>query len=465
MNPHHENDTTQNDIARAGNLIIGPWLDKVAEDLDAAGPIDLQKISKTILKYRQELLGSVAHALLEPILETFSKQEVTCCPGCNKHIRKKRDDNRTVSTLLGSTTISRPYFYCSDCKFGFHPADEALKLTEEFHQADIQEKLAKLTGKMTFEDAAETFTELTGIKVGNHLAHKNLERLSDSSSIEIVLPTKEEISEKIAVVTKELDEKPIMVVAVDGAFAPTRPPGKRNKKRGPGAWKEVKGFRIYLQGKSDRIVQLMSWHQIQNADELGSDLKFAAQLIPQDRVKIALLGDGAAWLWTRMKECFPDGKQILDYYHCSERVHQAAVAQFGQNSKAKEWAELAMVKLDLALVNTVVLDLKELSPRSPDANFEIQKLVTYLQNQKEKIGYKKAKGEGYPIGSGGIESSNKTICHKRLKLSGAWWLVECGNNMLRVRCALINKTYEKVIEKYLSKKLVPKVTKRQVFDI
>ena len=43
------------------------------------------------------------------------------------------------------------------------------------------------------------------------------------------------------------------------------------------------------------------------------------------------------------------------------------------------------------------------------------------------MNYKQVKKGGYPIGSGGIESSNKTVCHTRLKRSGAWWYVEQAN--------------------------------------
>ena len=43
---------------------------------------------------------------------------------------------------------------------------------------------------------------------------------------------------------------------------------------------------------------------------------------------------------------------------------------------------------------------------------------------------------GYPIGSGGIESANKFICHVRLKRSGAWWLKPNCNSMLKLRCSI-----------------------------
>ena len=59
---------------------------------------------------------------------------------------------------------------------------------------------------------------------------------------------------------------PILVVAADGAHAPTRPKAGRKTKRGPGRWREVKGFRLYLVGDDERIVQLASWHQIQEAE-------------------------------------------------------------------------------------------------------------------------------------------------------------------------------------------------------
>jgi hypothetical protein len=35
-----------------------------------------------------------------------------------------------------------------------------------------------------------------------------------------------------------------------------------------------------------------------------------------------------------------------------------------------------------------------------------------------------------------------------MKSSGAWWAKETGNEMLRIRCAQYNGTYDRVYEKY-----------------
>jgi hypothetical protein len=111
--------------------------------------------------------------------------------------------------------------------------------------------------------------------------------------------------------------RPVLVVASDGAEVPTRPEvDSRAQKRGPGEWKEAKGFRIYLVGQ-DRIEQILSWHQVATEEEFGEVIRFAATLIPVEQVRVALVGDGAKWLWTHRKAAFPTGKEILDYYSIS----------------------------------------------------------------------------------------------------------------------------------------------------
>lgn len=68
-------------------------------------------------------------------------------------------------------------------------------------------------------------------------------------------------------------------------------------------------------------------------------------------------------------------------------------------------------------------------PYSKLAKEEIRKLIGYLRNNREKTHYRGDRIGGYPIGSGGIESANKFICHTRMKRSGAWWVKETGNEM------------------------------------
>ncbi|EFK11576.1 conserved hypothetical protein [delta proteobacterium NaphS2] len=95
---------------------------------------------------------------------------------------------------------------------------------------------------------------------------------------------------------------------------------------------EAKGFRSYLLADDRIIIHVASWHQIQNEEQFGRDLAYVASIIPQDQVRIALIGDGADWLWKHMKACFPQGRQVLDYYHCAEHIHKVAKVQYGESS-------------------------------------------------------------------------------------------------------------------------------------
>jgi hypothetical protein len=56
--------------------------------------------------------------------------------------------------------------------------------------------------------------------------------------------------------------------------------------------------------------------------------------------------------------------------------------------------------------------------------------------------YREALAEGLPIGSGEIESAHRYVAQKRLKLPGAWWLVEHAEHMLALRINRLNGDWE-----------------------
>ena len=89
-----------------------------------------------------------------------------------------------------------------------------------------------------------------------------------------------------------------------------------------------------------------------------------------------------------------------------------------------------------------------MEPKTEETEEKITKLCNYLSDHENKTRYGAAKRAGYHIGSGAIESSNKFISNTRLKRSGAWWYINNANNMLKIRCAKYNGTYDTIVEKY-----------------
>jgi hypothetical protein len=238
------------------------------------------------------------------------------------------------------------------------------------------------------------------------------------------------------------------MIGIDGAHAPTRPePSARKGPRGKGEWKEVKGFRLYLLD-SERIIHLISWHQIKNDKELAADLLRIKQaaLIPEEKLRICVIGDGAPWIWNRIQELFPDAKMVLDYYHCSEYLYDTAHAQYGKNSqRAQEWVEATLTRLFSNNIEQIIAGIQRMKPSSDSAKEQIEKTIGYLSERTDKVNYGALKRGGYHIGSGGIESSNKFISNVRLKRSGAWWYPTNANNILKLRCAKYNGTFDRIM--------------------
>ena len=275
-----------------------------------------------------------------------------------------------------------------------------------------------------------------------------------------VSPSLEEIRQRVAKVAEGKTWRPILVLALDGAHVPTRPEAAKRKRRGrkkhrakrarwQGEWREAKGFRFYLVAE-DRIEHLLSWHQVQSDAGLEEALRQVkeAGLIPEEEVRLCVLADGAKWIWKVVKRLFPSAVEVLDYYHCSEHLHRVAQAQYvGFPEREREWIEGTLARLFCNEVEGVLEGLERMEPRDEEARREIEALTGYLRGNQTRLNYGFARKGGYPLGSGGIESSNKRICHVRLKRSGAWWYVEKANEMLALRCAKYNGTFTRLFRR------------------
>ena len=436
------------------------WFEKVEAEVNGS-TATLAQLTGVVFNLRQELASAVVEGLIEQQDQAEFVRQESVCPECAQRLRSRRNVERTVETMVGTVTVSRPYFYCVRCQHGFYPLDQVLGLTKERKQGDVQHAVVQLTKEVPYETACEVFTELTGLSVSTHLAHDVTNTVAEGLTVLDVSPTREEVEEKLTAVAEGKKRRPILVCAIDGAAVPTRPEGARRKRRGrkrvrakracwQGEWREAKGFRLYLVDE-ERIVHLISWHQIQDEDGLFAALKQVkeAGLLPEDRVRLCVLADGARWIWNRIHGVFPTAQEILDYYHCSQYIHRVAQAQYpDQPHKALEWVEATMARLFCNEVQSVIWGLQRMKPRNEEADAEIKTTLGYLEHHKNRVTYGALRKGGYPLGSGGIESANKFICHVRLKRSGSWWYVANGNHMLALRCAKYNGTFDRIFERY-----------------
>jgi len=439
---------------------VDHWLDALEEQVKEPKPT-LEQLTRAVWELRQELTGSVTEALLEQRWGAEEEQTRAPCPCCGRTVAARGVVSRTLETMVGKVGLARPYFYCVSCGQGFAPLDAALGVAPGRKQFDMQRAAAKLTAEVPYATACELFAELTGLQLSEQTAHTLTNEVAEGVGVLEVAPTREEVAAKVAQVAAGKRRRPVMVLAIDGAYVPTRPEHAKGSRSGrkkmrakrarwQGEWREAKGFRFYLVA-DERIVHILSWHQIQNDEELFAALRQVKEvgLIPEDQVRLCVVADGAPWIWARVTELFPTAREILDYYHCAEHVHRVAATQYADHPpQALEWVEATMTRLFVGEVDKVMGGLKRMPPSALKAGTEIDNLLIYLRTHRHRIAYRSQRHGGYPLSSGGIESAHKFICHVRLKRSGAWWYVANGNHMLALRCAKYNGTFDRVFGRY-----------------
>jgi hypothetical protein len=435
------------------------WLDTLEQQWHEP-PSTLLEMTATVWDLRQQLTGGLTETIVAHVHRGEHDRTQVTCPQCHGMLRPRERVCRTVETMVGPVRLERPYFYCRPCHFGCYPFDEALGMVAGCKQLDIQKAAATIVTEVPYDTAQELFRELTGVSFGSERMHTATNQMAQELTVLDVAPSREEITRRIASVSAGRFRRPVVVLGIDGAYVPTRPdsarerrPGRRGKRAKRalwrGQWRDAKGFRVYLLD-GDRIVHLLSWHQVQNEHDLGEALQqvSAAGLIPEEAVRLCVVADGAEWIWKHVKVWFPQARQVLDYYHCAQYVHNIAKAQYGTSLQALEWAEATLTRLYLGKVSTVLGGLRRMQPTSDEAAQMIANGWEYLNEHRGRTTYRQLRRGGYPLGSGGIESSNKFICHVRLKRSGAWWYEANSNHMLALRCAKYNGTLNQVFVRY-----------------
>jgi uncharacterized protein UPF0236 len=435
------------------------WLDRLEAQLPEPAPT-LAQVTETIWTLRQELTGSLTQTIVAHAHLGEHTRKQANCPKCARFLKARSPVQRTVETLVGPVELERPYFYCRACCRGVYPLDEALDLVAGRKQLDVQKAAAKLVTEVPYDEAHTLLSDLTGVGMGSERMHTLTNQVAEGLTVLDVAPSRQEIERRITSVSVGRFRRPVLVLGIDGAYVPTRPDsarepceGRRGKRarrtRWRGQWRDAKGFRFYLLD-GERIVHVLSWHQVQNEAQLGEALKQVkeAGVIPEEQVRLCVVCDGAEWIWKHVQALFPQARQVLDYYHCAQYLHRVAKAHYGASVQALEWVEATMTRLYLGKVGLVLGGLKRMQPQSEEATKAIANCWDYLDEHRDRTTYQQLRHGGYPLGSGGIESSNKFICHVRLKRSGAWWYEANSNQMLALRCAKYNGTLAQVFVRY-----------------
>jgi hypothetical protein len=157
------------------------------------------------------------------------------------------------------------------------------------------------------------------------------------------------------------------------------------------------------------------------------------------RTEIIAVADGGNGLREALEKQFPRLTFILDRPHLKGHLYAGAEAMGLTGCERHEWVHDKLRLIDRGQVRRVISTFKRYRGKGQQ---RIANLHEYLERFSDAVHYEKFLVQGFPIGSGEVESAHRYIPQKRLKIPGATWHPDTVNPMLALRIIRANGWWE-----------------------
>lgn len=141
--------------------------------------------------------------------------------------------------------------------------------------------------------------------------------------------------------------------------------------------------------------------------------------------ELNVLGDGAEWVWNVATRHFAGCVELLDIWHGTEHVAEAAKAVCGADSitaQLQRGKELLLADGYWGVTEWVGELTGQMAVGGDGA--ALAGMLNYFAGHQGRLNYALRLRRGQSIGSGLVEGSIKQLLNKRLKQTGARWRVE-----------------------------------------
>lgn len=322
-------------------------------------------------------------------------------------------EKKTVNTKFGSLEIPKSHVLCRT-PLGF-------KMTPYW-----QEKCVYVGQQEVFVQGSETLEKLTG----QYVSAKQIERMSHAYGQLLEAKTNDVNMAAI------YEPGEVVYGMMDGSMVLTREDD----------WKEMKLARVF--SNRSLLPENEGRNFIKSSTYVahlgGKDLFLDKVERVIDRIKTMVwVADGAKWIWVWLDTFYPEYHQILDFFHASEKLHGFAREAFKNEKERKQWIDHQLKLLKDNGVEIVMVNVELISCRGK-AKEKQATLLTYYDNNIKRMQYKDYLEKGWMIGSGPIESANKTVIQQRMKLSGQRWTVLGAQQVTNLRVAEKSGQWENV---------------------
>lgn len=446
-------------------------IDEMPDDIQS-----FEEVEKLLRKGTIKIAGKFLQCWIEVAKKIL---DVPCCPKCGKKMRHRGLRECTIMTTVGEVKYKRPRFRCDDCGESLYPHDATVRFLAHGVSQSLAQVIARMGADRPFEQAVEYLDEdyyihLTKQTVqqvtenaGNHIIEQEDER---RKTIKEMMP-----GERVNALAYSSPVKhEIAAVTCDGTMVHTREkPGYLGGiSEDRPEWHEVRVGNVSvgnIEVKNEKLSDMKrgnhfsmdvsysdTFARFESVEDVGIDLYMSAKQAGFFDANLrCFISDGASWLRTIAETHFHDAVHILDWYHATEYISELSNEMFGKESKdAKRWTEGRETELwngDVGAVICAIEELYKITSLTGSQRKMIDKTLTYIRNNRDRMRYPEYRELGLPIGSGRIEGLCKSLVGDRCKASGMrGWTIRGSEGVLRIRAARRDGKYKETWQKHFA---------------
>lgn len=333
---------------------------------------------------------------------------------------------------------------------GFFPLDNQLRIRETHWSERVAQQAVWLYGQVEDDLAEQILQKIGGLSISDTSIWRRAQKWGEQIRVVENARTKAVVGlpQRGQIIRGSVPHERSMGGAMDGGMIYIR--GEK--------WKEFKVgtfFAIEQQLAYDPVTQSKEWqaHAVQNSyvAVLGGPEAFGrmvwAEAVRREFPEAGdsvILGDAAAWIWNLCGEHFSSSRQLVDWYHAKEHLFTVANVVFGEGSaKAQQWVKAMETPLYQGHATRIAEEVKSLAQTHRRVSKALRTEAGYFQNNQRRMHYQETREDGFPIGSGMVESGIKQF-RTRFTGPGMRWNRESVDRVLPIRAAIMSNRFDEV---------------------
>lgn len=332
---------------------------------------------------------------------------------------------------------------------GFFPLDRQLELGESRRSEGLACEIAYLSGAVSsFRLVAEILQRIGQITLSESSVWRCAQAVG--SRFQAVEATEREranaLPEQWNPPSRAAVSDQRMGVSMDGATLHIRGEGWKEVKLGVVFDIAVKPAKDQETGESVDLAHAVNNRYVAHLggpDVLGEKTWALARRGGWEQAQdTVVLGDGADWIWNQAALHFGRSHQVLDWYHAKQHLMVAARLRKQEGTAAfTRWLNSRETLLFQGHAVKLADELDKAARQDPANAEQLITAAGYFRNNQHRMNYIELREEGWPIGSGVVESGAKQF-KARFSGPGMHWSRQGAENLLPIRAAVLSERFD-----------------------